>query len=1109
MSASSGTWAQESPGPKLENRVLELDGEGAYVELPVAAFDTLEEATLEAWVRWDDWHQFTQWFAYGTDEPWQALGLNNFGSSTVLQFFIYSGDEANPDVVNIVVPREAGLWQHMAAVSGRGGMRLYYNGVLVGQDPFAGSFADLGIGTHAYLGRSSWESNDPFEGALDEVRLWSVARTGEQIRVDMGRRLTGDEPGLVAMWDFDDGDVRDGTRSGFDGRLLNGARTETTLFPGINDQHRPAILRATVRDARGAPVHGAGVRLRSPTGRLFEYSTGTVGRLSLAAPDTGLFEIQILSHLTSIPSQRILLRSGQLQELDLSPRSSPLIAHWSGDGDARDAVGDHHGQIQGEVAFGPGVIGQAFEFAGESATESSGTVRVPWAPELVPAGSFTTTAWIYPTADTEMGIVGVWGDQEEWTNQRAYLMQVISGMRLSLLVSDDGRQLDAAFHGFASRPQAIATDAWSMVAGVWDAGTGERRIYVNGVLVGRRLDADVYLTQSRADLAIGAFLGGPDQVTWQFTGRIDEVCLYDSALPKHEIERLYSEQARARWPADGNARDATNSGHDGSLTNGASYAPGIDGQAFSFDGELSRVEIDPRIGNFGGQDFTFHTWLWLDAVQTSLRTIIAKRDIFGVPALELAIGPEGRVVAALSGPQDSLRFQGATALDIGSWHQVALVRKGTAVVLYVNGEVDADTTSLDTIRLGNSNILVLGGAPVESSLYGRLDEVTFEPRAMEGREIEAAYHDVLAAREVRIWTGRIRTGGFILAGFLLVGAAARLVTHRRARRRELDRLAESERARKAADVANEAKSAFLANMSHEIRTPMNAIMGHAQVLEDETELDGAQRQRSVTSIRENGTILLSLIDDILDLSKSEAGRMELQNDDFDLASMIDNLRDLFEARCRQKDLSLRIECEGEMSAVVGDETKLRQVLVNLLGNAVKFTDEGEVVLLVSTLAGDCRFEVSDSGPGIALEFQEDMFQPFQQGPSGLLSGGTGLGLAIAQRHVILMGGRLDVVSALGQGACISFQIPLPQTERKATLEPDALADPGIVVLPADLRDRLQEAAQMQNVTEVKRCLAEMRNLGERESRLSDSLMVAVRRFDMAPLFDALEKTEDG
>jgi len=399
--------------------------------------------------------------------------------------------------------------------------------------------------------------------------------------------------------------------------------------------------------------------------------------------------------------------------------------------------------------------------------------------------------------------------------------------------------------------------------------------------------------------------------------------------------------------------------------------------------------------------------------------------------------------------------------------------------------------------------------PQTPSFAGRIDEISLHRRPLSADEIRAIHDRVEAAWRWRVWRARLQAWGSVAIGLLALLTGGRYLYHRRARRQQAAQLAEAEGARQVADEANQAKSAFLANMSHEIRTPMNAIMGHAQVLRDEPALDEEQRRRSVAAICDHGGLLLGQIDEILDLSKAEAGRMELQPVDFDLGQVIDSLQVLFEVRCRQRGLHLQVERAGEVGVVRGDETKLRQVLVNLLGNAVKFTDEGEVVLRVSNCGGEYGFEVCDTGPGIAPGLQKAMFQPFQQGPSGLARGGTGLGLPIAQRHVVLMGGRLEVASVAGGGACFSFRVPLETVAPGPTASPEGVSPFEGLALPASLRSRLRQAAQMHNVTEAKRCLEDMQRLGEREARLADALTGAVNRFDLAPLIKALEATVDG
>ncbi len=1097
------------PSGSLPNRVLELDGKGAYVELPTAAFADLHTATVEAWVRWDEWGYFDQWFAYGEPGAWRGLGLNHFGTSSVLQFFIYAGQAEDLHVVSVTAPSQPGMWLHLAAVSGPGGMHFYLGGLLVGEHPNGSSFADLGDETRTYLGKSLWADNAPFHGALDEVRLWSVARSGEQIAADMNRTLSGDEPGLIALWNFDDGDGRDATENHHDGTLQEGARSTATPFPGALPSLRPAVVNATIRDAGGSPVPGASLRLRSPKGHIYDYGTGDRGGLAMAVPDTGWFDVEVQIHNTSIPGRRVHLVSGQSLRLDLRPPPPDLVARWSGEGDARDDVGAHDGTLVGNVTFAQGLIGQAFQFGGSGAdAQGTDVVRVPWAPELSSEGSFTVTAWVYPTQDNEMRIVGMWGDGGDWDFQRAYLLMIRPGRRLSFLLSDDARQRTPAFHWFDSRPYVMALGTWTMAAAVWDADRGERRLYVNGALVGRRMDAGVTVTRSIADMGIGANISDPDmEVLWRpFHGRIDEVSLFAVALPEDEIQRLYSVRAQARWHADGDAIDATMSGHDGAMVD-VTYEDGIDGQAFAFDGLRSYIEADSRIGNYGVEDFTIDFWLWIDAPTSVTRPLLLKRA-GGDVALGLTLGVDGRIDGRLGGPLDSLRVTGREVISQSKWHHIALVRQGTRASLYVDGELDGTATSGETIEIGTRDPLRLGGGPADTSMVGRLDEVALHRRAMTAAEISATHRDALAARSRRLWTSRLQTGSLVGAGLLALVAVGRTVRLRRDRRQERQHLAESERARRLADEANEAKSAFLANMSHEIRTPMNAIMGHAQMLRGHRELDAEQHERSIAAICDHGDILLSLIDDVLDLSKSEAGRMELQTTDFDLGQLLDGLLQLFEVRCRQKDLRLRFERQGDIGVVHGDETKLRQTLINLLGNAVKFTDAGEVSLLVEASESGCRFDVRDTGPGIAPEQQVPIFQPFQQGASGLARGGTGLGLAIAQRHVDLMCGQLRVVSIPGEGTSFSFHVPLQAVAPSAgTARPDVIRVEGLA-LPAGLRRRMRNAAQMHNVTEVKRCMAELQRLGDGEARLAGALADAVKRFDLASVLEALEGIDD-
>ncbi len=242
---------------------------------------------------------------------------------------------------------------------------------------------------------------------------------------------------------------------------------------------------------------------------------------------------------------------------------------------------------------------------------------------------------------------------------------------------------------------------------------------------------------------------------------------------------------------------------------------------------------------------------------------------------------------------------------------------------------------------------------------------------------------------------------------------------------------ELKRAKEAAEAAHRAKSAFLANMSHELRTPLNAILGFTQLLARDPD-SGIQAQLNV--INRSGEHLLNLINDILDMSKIEAGKVTLNPSSFDLYAFLDTLENLLVVRARAKNLLFRVSRTPRLPrCICTDESKLRQVLMNLIGNALKFTQHGHVILTVShrddttpglhTNQKVIRFEVEDTGPGISSEELSQLFSPFTQASAGKFSSeGTGLGLPISQKFVELLGGDIGVHSVLGQGSNFHFTI---------------------------------------------------------------------------------------
>src|SRR5436309_4073901 len=413
------------------------------------------------------------------------------------------------------------------------------------------------------------------------------------------------------------------------------------------------------------------------------------------------------------------------------------------------------------------------------------------------------------------------------------------------------------------------------------------------------------------------------------------------------------------------------------------------------------------------------------------------------------------VVVALAWPDAPhdllLGWAGAvvfTALVRGAWIYVASSRPLTERAVRTGVRV---TVTLLAITWGVGGALVLPLVPFETTalvlvilaglIASALTTLAADPLSIRGFLAGIALpvfvslattdqaHHLAAAIVVAVFT----------LGMAIVARRAHLtlvdhlqVTARLAVSEEAAKQAEAvmRDARDLAERVARARSAFLANMSHEIRTPMNAVLGFVELILD-TELTTEQR-RALELVRSSSEALLMILNDILDYSKIEAEHLELESIPFDVSKVVHATASLLAVRAREKHLELLAEVSADVPrAVRGDPTRLRQVLMNLIGNAIKFTEQGEVVVSVDVAATDgtakVTFAVRDTGIGIAAEHTTSVFKEFTQADSTMTRryGGTGLGLAISQRLVRLMGGELSVKSEVGRGSEFSFSLALP------------------------------------------------------------------------------------
>jgi signal transduction histidine kinase len=918
--------AQNENQNENPNRALELYGGGDFVELPSGVLGNLNTVTVEAWAKWHTFEGATKRVLnYGTPTRDISIGARQSGAASFGELWlVFPEDQRHFHEVSTrgVVPKNT--WCHIAGVFGEGGMKLYLNGWLVGTDPYQGGLnktlpnALFRIGDRITLN----DAATGFEGAIDEVRVWSGERSQQEIRDNMHKRLSGHEPNLVALWNFDDGTARDSGPNNWKGALRGHAAIAIdSIPPSIGVQQ--TFLDVRVRENGDFTPRSVVLEVFAGTNLLSaRFSSDGVFKSILPATNAPLtISVSHLFGSTNIQDVRMNAGDQRLIQVTLPPNATNA-ANTNRFAAALDNV----------LMLDPSIL------------ERLDPVLVrDLAPLLTRSESSILSLFNSPDVSRRRFISMF---LEKFNHSTVAMISALARAR-----HDD----DELVRGMAQRTLTSLP-----VPAEFEAVYTKREVATAGLFAGllvpfALIQFFLFILNPRktSNLYYGLFAAAGALMIYTGAGADSDTARAQISLIAFMTLGLlalysvfYSKLPWTFWAVF-------------VVASGAALALFAERKAIA---GFSSIQLETAAGRH------FPLAMFLAMAGGYFALVVVVLDMLRVVVRSVWIGQEGAWLIGAG----FLMFIAAGIVQIG---------------LYVGlfaGEISPDTFAKYIIYFPNSG-----------------------------------------------------AAGFVICGSIyLAKAFSRTFGEVQAAKIEIEKKnAELTLARDAALTANQTKSQFLANMSHELRTPLNAIIGYSELTAEIAAEEGhKQYLADLEKIATAAKHQLMLVNDILDLSKIEAGKVTLNVANFDVKTMIHEIRNMIAPLVAKRRNRLDVDCPGAIGKMRSDETKVRQVLFNLLSNAAKFTEDGTITLRVAETKlnnnDTMRFEVSDTGIGMTPEQVAKLFQPFTQADSGIHQkyGGTGLGLVISRRFCEMMGGSLTVHSNFGKGSAFIATLPMRLSE---------------------------------------------------------------------------------